>query len=440
MPQIVQALGRVRVPLSEPVGVASFWLKDFAVTLKSGRHVATDWEAVLNTNWQNAVIDARLLKAQGASASLGGSLWVRAQTSAIVAETVLSHAARVTRTLGVSPVPAPDASAPPVFIDGGDIVSVRRQDGSSVVLVGEHMLMSVMVLMRELGAFDNPAFAQTVAEADARIQSQREGNARDAAKELSLWLKRYDLAYGTLQNVLQRAQSLDYGAVREFMGLSTTTNDSETIESLTKYLTSSKLIADFRQNNASAALNALRQFEVSRGFVAQWLEVPVERVTVIPNILYHLDFYLKSPEPGMVMMPDPDDDIGYRPFEGKPQREYLFTVHEALLETKKRVESQSLMPVLLKGALKVAKDNLHAVEHSFFQGLMGTSEASGCGDDLRYFIVHRSTDEEANRTFAQFMKNQFKIEAIFLPPYATEGPFAAAGVDCASFKVALPLH
>jgi len=423
-----------------------YWLKDLTVGLRDGTRTQADWGLINERSLRTAVIDAHLLTVSNPSIDSGGRLLDNLSQTKGYLDALDSFRANVNavkqlekRAAGLAkgkPKPAfaeTFAAVVPRYVDGGDIVSARMSTGEAVVLVGEHTVAQISALLARAGVFSQGGSGIPFLLAASSVVDPRRLDAEDEDSLFVRWGRRVVAAAKGLDELIAKSKVDELRVIaEEFAGR--TLRDDEILSVVQEFRRASMLpkTSVNETETAQTALAVTQYIEASRRILAQWLKLPEHRVTMLPNITYHLDIFLKPLVPGKILMPDPA-----LPITGLADRKSTWfpTAQQSLEYVARQLKKQGLAPVMVKDGLALSNGHA-ALERSFFQGIMGKrANRKGCNGG-RFYLVHSSGDPQRDLAFKTTLQTDFQIETIFLAPYARIGALSSAGVDCAALQFA----
>jgi len=440
------------LPQSASVDISQLWLKDVGVSLKNGALRTSEWSAIAKLDYKTAFRDARILLAFGSATNVSAALGAPLESSRAFADALRNFAQTQKEALGATSADlTPSAPRPgevlPMFIDGGNVVSARKADASAVVFIGEHLLIAATLLLHKAKVFD--ATSPWTAELNAARVRLFNLSSADFSKREQDTAQRFSVGISFL-NLLAATKNTPNALtnMRSLLGLASTASDLRVQTDFDAYRRRSILyVADSSQDAIGARVTRLRdEFmvyeEAARALMAQWLELPEDRLVVLRNLLYHLDLYIKPARPGAIMMPHPEHTGQL--IRDEASINTSGSTQSILEGTAQAIKAQGLNTVYFKDALaSVSQDGSNSrINYSFFQGIMGSVLApSACSQRANpFFLVHSSGEPVRDQQFAQELKRTLKIQAYFLPPYAETDALSNAGVDCAAYPIVAPLR
>jgi len=324
-----------------------------------------------------------------------------------------------------------------VFVEAGDIISTRDAQGRTVILIGEHSILTTLSYMHHLGFFEAPA-----------IQAQ--------LSLISQQLRAFSIIeFDDFMTMLSQASAYvnsNYRSLpaREFFPVSVVLG--KPVETFLGYYFNRPLVApnfstltDTQRQDAVYTFIGKRTF--AKHFIANELGVPDElkeaRIIIVPNPLHHIGNFIRPGDKGILFMQNPDDltlaEPGNADYDPVGMQARLIEAENTINEHVARF-GLDLKVVRVSNAVRVGRNALQhkVLTRNFLNGHMGTAGLSCNKRNWRYYVTSSSGNPQEEAAFATQLK-PYRITPHFLQSAAEMSTLSMGGAECAAVAIPAPV-
>jgi len=372
------------------------WIRDLVIFLKNGKAVVYDRKAMRFPDLALARLDMKA-RAFATKRTAGPGLTLNASYARLT--TIVP---KLLTSLGYTDENIVDCEFP---LDGGDVITARRTDGSSVVFVGEESLFIAVAVLHQRGWYKRNKSALDAKKAELKQ------NAAHFTKitNINTWMRD---AAGYLASKEAKVNTNSLGSLLNFFEMDAKIfegklSEAKARESLAlifeSYIAKSLVPFDFasytQQEQTEAAWEYLAKEALAHKLIAQRLgDIPQDDVVFIPNAFYHLDVFMMPLDLGRLLIQDPAE-ISMMDYFGvyEPQ-----STANMLQQGVDLIKEARITPILMQNVLRPSQWRDHFAINRL-NGTMGIVR-DGC-QDKKVFIANGSQDLVGDLAFHAKLKD-----------------------------------
>jgi len=311
-----------------------------------------------------------------------------------------------------------------LWLEGGDILGARDDQGEPLALVGDNTVWLSMVSLHLRGAFES-----TYAD---RLKQERESldTSTDVEDVIQDFINRLSRAHAMYTDPVVQSGMLNILARRSWVA-----GEEGARQLLEQFIAQSAIVpADYPQQTdtqkRSHALDIWAKMNVTATLIEETLGM-INRVLFIRSAFYHLDYFLRPLKPGVILMPDPNELLGIPGIAGYNQT----GMKQALNHVDGVLKNAGLATQYVPGATRMGNDPLD-LKTKFLNGIMGSVKGA-CGTK-QYFIT-TGASPELNQYFRANMQT-LGVEVHFIQKLnIPDEPLDTGGFHCATLEESVPI-